>query len=279
MAGQLIDVDGEVEPFSRILKDIFHGTQQIEVSREWPQAGEFYKTVSRTIFQYHKGEYDRLNAVLRKRDPPTDVEQLLLTNPEYVHVRVRRFTRKPSEMANGLLKLKEAWCTQTYNGKPVFGEKQLKSFDGLIQLAKDGYLSDPPGVVVHFSRGTDRNGLTLWRTARGSSSNEGVHNKLHEDLNIENGSIEYVHLLLHAYIDRYNQKAAIRNIPGTVDYGHFNMQYKQITNEAMINICGKPKYPDLVGRNEFYIPGQTTVGVVRIFNEDPTQYLVEKVWL
>jgi hypothetical protein len=125
--------------------------------------------------------------------------------------------------------------------------------------------------------GVDKDRLTLWRTARGSSSNEGFHNHIHEDLNAENCGLEFVHLLLHAFIDRWNRAAAVRHIPGTVDYKHYNLQYKEETNTIFMELCGVPRYPDLAGRNEFYVPGQTTVGVTNIFNEDPTAHLVSQV--
>jgi hypothetical protein len=142
-------MDAQGEPQSRFLKDIFHALQQIEVRKDWPLAGEFYKTFSEAVFQYDAEDYKAVQAVLAKRDPPTSIEQMVMTDPRYVHQRVRRYPHKPSQLAANLRALKNAFGDAVYKGSRVFSAAQLKSFDSLIDLAATGYLTDPPGLKVH----------------------------------------------------------------------------------------------------------------------------------
>jgi hypothetical protein len=144
-------MDAPKEPVSRILKDIFHATQQIEVKRDWPLAGDFYKAFSRAIFQDDAEDYKAVNAVLAARQPKTSVEHMLLTNPRYIHQRVRRYPHQPSQLAANLRALKREFGDAKYKGSRVFNPAMLRCFDSLIDLAERGYLTDPPDVKVHTS--------------------------------------------------------------------------------------------------------------------------------
>jgi hypothetical protein len=258
-----------------VQKDIWHAFQNIDVPSDWALAGDFYKAFSRAFFRYVEENYNKVQAVLKARN--TSVEELVKSNPVYMNRRIRRVPHDPPELAANLHELRNAWKGATHRGKPVFGDCLVRKFDGLISLAERGFLSDPPDVQIHYPRGTDRDKLQLWRTVRGSNINEGMHNKLNEDLNVENSCAKYVHYLLMSVADRWNLAAAVRNIPGRVNHGHYDQHLLEDINELMVDLCGVPMYSDVPARGEFYVPGESTIGITRLYDEDPTAALLEKV--
>jgi hypothetical protein len=50
----------------------------------------------------------------------------------------------------------------------------------LLDAARRGFLSDPPGISLYYHMGKDNDGLSLYRTVRGTNSVEGgVHMAIH----------------------------------------------------------------------------------------------------
>ena len=102
----------------------------------------------------------------------------------------------------------ESWCDGCF-------EKKL-SVD-----IEDGFVSDIPGVALHFYVGKDDNELPLWRTARGSSKNEAEHKQLHQVTSSYSNSAE--NLMRRRVARRTIVNTSIEtNVYKGPDVGHFD---------------------------------------------------------
>jgi len=63
------------------------------------------------------------------------------------------------------------------DGQSIFFSKDAQEMsERLLDTARRGFLSDPLGIPLYYRMGIDRDGLTVYRTIRGTNSVEGgVH--------------------------------------------------------------------------------------------------------
>eukprot|EP00158_Paraphelidium_tribonemae_P006070 Partr_v1_DN27656_c2_g1_i3_m64859 len=88
----------------------------------------------------------------------------------------------------------------------------------MIHVRK-GCLSDPPGVEL-YAEVERRNGLTQYRSFRGTNSNEGtVHKDLRSKFGSNNSGPRLTYCILLDFAARLNMKAVVRN-KGGADHGH-----------------------------------------------------------
>jgi hypothetical protein len=98
--------------------------------------------------------------------------------------RIRHYIPSPSILFNHLKTLFHAYqdltCSIQSSKKSqphtFFDQSAQKMADSLLGTAWLGFLSDPPDIPLYYKMGTDRDGLTIYRTICGTSSVEGgVH--------------------------------------------------------------------------------------------------------
>ena len=69
--------------------------------------------------------------------------------------------------------------------KPLINSDNWKTAKNVLELIKNGYLSDPPGVALYTTIGIDKKagGLPIYICAQGTNSTEGgVHAQIHSHL-------------------------------------------------------------------------------------------------
>ena len=64
----------------------------------------------------------------------------------------------------------------------------------------------------------------------------------------------------------------MRNIPGTIDHGHFDTGMIDKLNNLVEELTGAPLHPEHRNNTGLYLQGQK-VGVVRLYREDPSANL------
>ena len=114
-------------------------------------------------------------------------------------------------------KYRDAIDTRT--GFPLY----TAEMDGIIEKAmihvSKGCLSDPPGIDL-YAEVERRNGLTQYRSYRGTNSNEGtIHKDLRSKFGSNNSGPRLTYCILTDFCARLNMKAVVRN-KGAKDYGH-----------------------------------------------------------
>lgn len=270
----LEEILGWAEGDMRILADVWHVMNRVELSRRSPLIQPFFRSFSLAIFNEYADDVAAVKAVLAKKG--VTYEEMIVKSPSWVYSRVRREAPKREIMKESLLGFRAIWENEKdpATGQPIFNTDVAKAFNNILKLVEKGHLSDPEGVQLYYPMGEDENGLQQWRCIRGSSINESIHNKIRESLDTENCSIELGDLMLAYFISVYNQRAAIRNIPGTPDEGHFDMGLTNKTNDLYERLTGRPFFPTTHGasRNKLFLSGERT-GVSKLFTTDPSEQL------
>lgn len=264
------------EDFVRIKKDPFHFMKSLDkfIPKQWSHKLDFYRDLSSTLFTLNPEDIAAVvevcNTALK-----CSLEDRLNDNSDWVWARVRRHIPRPAELAARLRRFWEKWgkVPNEQGTGPLFDEDAEHIFNLMIQTVELDQVSDPPGISLYRVLKTDVYGLTMYSCQRGTNQNESVHNKINEGLVTENCSVELADHLFSRFVYVHNQKAAIRNKPGTRDHGHYELDLVDKINELHMDLAGRPKYPNYTPATRFALTGETT-GVVRVVADDATRRLL-----
>ncbi|KAF9037406.1 hypothetical protein BDZ89DRAFT_1011046 [Hymenopellis radicata] len=119
----------------------------------------------------------------------------------------------------------------------------------LLETVRLGFLSDPQGISLYYVMGKDRDGLTLYRTVRGTNSVEGgVHMAVRRVFGSLKASPELAEKILIYWIFRRNQSVGYRNRTGRKFCGHFDLwvsdEIVEIT--ALLDVMPSFRLPHLL---------------------------------
>ena len=90
-------------------------------------------------------------------------------------------------------------------GQVFFSKDACGMAARLIDTARLGFLSDPVGVSLYYRMGIDKDGLSIYRTIRGTNSVEGgVHMTIHRVFGSLQASPELAECILVNWILRRN---------------------------------------------------------------------------
>lgn len=125
--------------------------------------------------------------------------------------RIRRFIPPRLVLVERLKVLFTAYqdiVCSTRGGRPVrfFSKEAREMAARLLETARLGFLSDPQGIHLYYKMGVDRDGLTVYRTIRGTNSVEGgVHMTIRRVFGSLQASPELAECLLLNWILRRNK--------------------------------------------------------------------------
>ncbi|KAG2489577.1 hypothetical protein HYH03_012025 [Edaphochlamys debaryana] len=116
-----------------------------------------------------------------------------------------------------------------------------------VKLMRDninkGWLSDPPGRIMHANLETDPTKPPVWVVFRGTSPLEGFHKHFHDVLAGNNYSPELAEALYVLFIGRWNQKQDIKY--GVPDRGTFNRPLLAKVNALCSQLHVAIPYPEV----------------------------------
>jgi hypothetical protein len=156
----------------------------------------------------------RINAWGATQSPPCTYASLRNSSPEWLRKRCKHIVPPPD-----ILYPLVANVFRTYgplidpdSKKPLFSPDNWKTAKNVLDLIKNGYLSDPPGVVLYTVIGIDMKagGLLIYRCARGTNATEGgVHTHIRSRLPKFGVSIRHVQASLMDFTLRHNLLVSI----------------------------------------------------------------------
>ena len=106
---------------------------------------------------------------------------------QYIAKRVRRRVPPPTILYNRIKALFEFFKDKkdTKTGVILFHDKNKKKFNNMLEMVKKGYASDPVNIAMYIAKTNrhgiplvDKDGLTLYRSIRGTSNLESLHQYL-----------------------------------------------------------------------------------------------------
>ncbi|KAF7310618.1 hypothetical protein HMN09_00604600 [Mycena chlorophos] len=153
------------------------------------------------------------------------------------------------------------------DSKKFFSKDARKQAASLIETARLGFLSDPPGLALYYFRGRDKSGLALYRTIRGTNSVEGgVHKQIRRIFGSLHASLALTEAILGNWFHRRNRRIGHYNRAGARWSNHFDIWLLDEIVETAIKLDVKPTFPEpalLATR----IATSETFGVIPITSE------------
>lgn len=148
-----VDPDASAaQPSSRVLQDVFHCQQQI--LRTLPAKHSLLKPFSRELseafFVEDAADVQAVKDWLSTRDE--SLEQLRLRSPDWLWRHVRRTVPLPIELERRLLAVIDRYKSNA----EFFRPPTAKQFEAVIEQARAGLLSDPPGHALYMKDGETR---------------------------------------------------------------------------------------------------------------------------
>jgi len=233
---------------TRILEDILHVEDRLlRILLEKHSAYKpFAFAFSQAIFVYDRDDRTAVEAVLKKQNMTW--EYALRTKKTAIHRRVRRYVPPPDIVCHALETLFSCWqdvpCALDPERGTLFNKAARNEAKNILQTARLGFISDPPGIPLYYKMGVDRNGLPYYRCVRGTNSIEGgVHMPLRRTFGSLNASPQLTDALLCNIRHRRNTTIGHFNRTGQKHQSHFDQWLQDEIVEIAAEVGMKPSFP------------------------------------
>jgi hypothetical protein len=102
-------------------------------------------------------------------------DEMLIRNPRYIAARTPRHVPAPSVLVPAIEHVYRNYgnALDAKTSAPLFSKQAWQKANAVVELARQGYLSDIDGVVLYEHTGVDKHGLQLWKCTRGTNEVEG----------------------------------------------------------------------------------------------------------
>jgi hypothetical protein len=202
---------------TRVLDDAFHYMDRLLrlLSKKHSAFKAFAHDFSEAIFIRDKSDELAVRAVLEKNG--IDWEYAKRAKAAALNRRIRRYIPSRIVLEKRLQTLFDAYadiqCSTKKARGSFFSDEAKEMVKNLLETVRKGYLSDPPGISLYFLMGKDRDGLNLYRTARGTNSVEGgFHMVVRRVFGSLRASPELAECLLVNWILRRNMEVCFNPI-------------------------------------------------------------------
>lgn len=119
---------------------------------------------------------------------------MLARYPRFITARVPRHVPAPSILTKSLEFVFSTFgnAKDAKSGAPLFNKTAWKKASAVLQLAREGYLSDIKGIAQYEKAGRDQYGLQLWKCLRGTNKVEGgPHGDIYRKFGALHGMYSY----------------------------------------------------------------------------------------
>jgi hypothetical protein len=160
--------------YSRIKKDIYHGFSMPVLPVNHGLRPIFLRSLRDHMMRWDPNVRQTVDHVCQK-EFKLSFDQMLIRNPRWIQERVPRTVPTPSVL---VLSLQHVYDTLAHgrdakSGQMLFNKQAEKKFKAVLELAREGYLSDIPGVKMYVKTSVDKYGLQKYRCLRGTNKVEG----------------------------------------------------------------------------------------------------------
>ena len=194
---------------SRVLKDVFHVFNMLRLSTSHGLRKEFARVLRDAIFVPDREDRMRISAWASCLKPPKTFESLQMTRPAWLWKRCRRVIPPPNILFPLIERLFATYgpLKDSTTNLPLFNRHNWKTARGILELIRQGYVSDPPGISLYTVIGLDSKAgnLPIYRCARGTNFTEGgVHTHLLSRLPLSGVSVRHLNACLCDFVLQHN---------------------------------------------------------------------------
>jgi hypothetical protein len=160
--------------YSRILKDIFHAFHVIPISTTHGLRAAFLRALCDHIMRWDPVARIKVDEVCRRVYGFT-FEVMLARSTRYILQRTPRYVSSPNVLVPMIQHIYDVFgnALDAETQLPLFSKNAWQKANAVLELARQGYLSDLPGVPMCEKAGVDEHGLEKWTCRRGTNKVEG----------------------------------------------------------------------------------------------------------
>ena len=254
-----------------VLGDAFHFMDRTKVPTHHDYKALYFRSLRSAMFIMHQGDVENVRAVLSRKQGQT-WEKKMAFDFNYIAQRVRRRI-PPAQILHRRMQYIYHFFrdkVDSRTGNVLFNEAARKKFELVMALVQNGYASDPSGISMyvrktnkHGKQMVDMDGLQLYRSLRGTSNLESLHQYFTTSFGHTNSGPRYSDMLLMVIRHQYNWRASLHNRPYFPPLSHYNGLLIDRINELYEEIYGHPKYKHWISFNES-LPGESPYGIVPV---------------
>lgn len=182
------------ENYTLIKKDIFHAFHMLPIPINHGARPTFLRALRDHILQWDPTARAAVEKVCKEKFN-LSFDQMLLRNPRFIAERTPRYVPPPSILVASIKHVYSMFqdTVDAKTGVRLFTEQfQLKA-NAVLELARQGYLSDVEGVPMYEKAGFDKYGLQKWKCLRGTNNVEGgPHGDIYRKFGALNGKISRI---------------------------------------------------------------------------------------
>lgn len=258
----------------KVLADAFHLMDRAKCPMHHEYKALYFRALRAAMFVMNEEDVADVKRVLESK-PGESWEKKLAFDFPYIAARVRRRI-PPPEMLYHRLKavfdfFKDKRDSETND--PLFNTRNQNKFLNMLEIVRKGYASDPTHMSMYVPKTNaygqnmkDRDGLQLYRSIRGTSNLESLHQYLTTSFDHTTAGPWYSDMVLAIVRHHYNWRMSRKNRPGFPPLSHYNGLLIDRVNNLYESIYGYPKYPQWKSFNE-NLPLQSAYGIVAIDQE------------
>ncbi|KAF9020333.1 hypothetical protein BDZ89DRAFT_1116416 [Hymenopellis radicata] len=236
---------------TRVLDDAFHFMDRLLrlLSKKHSAFKAFSHDFSEAIFIRDKDDVAAVRAALEKRG--INWEYAKRAKAAGLNRRIRRYIPNRHVLCERLTALftgyQDIICSTQIEHPSrgrFFCDDARQMADRLLDTVSRGFLSDPAGIPLYYTMGKDRDGLTVYRTMRGTNSVEGgVHMAIRRVFGSLKASPILGECILISWTFRRNQSVGYHNRTGKKFRGHFDLWLSDEIVEICTLLDVKPSFP------------------------------------
>ncbi|PPR00790.1 hypothetical protein CVT24_000755 [Panaeolus cyanescens] len=213
---------------SRIIKDAFHLMNMFNIPSHHGLRREFSQALRDALFIPDPKDAGRISMWGNLQNPPVTFNDLRRFWPKWLWMRCKRLIPPPEILYGRVEKVLKAYgaMKDAVSQEPLFNDARWKIADNVLDMIKNGYVSDPgPDVPLYSMIGLDKKtSLPLYRCFRGTNVTEGgVHTHLRPHLPSGGVSIRHTNAALMDFVLHHNLRVGLKNTTGQTYQGHYSI--------------------------------------------------------
>lgn len=172
---QIIDSPPDVRnEYTRIKKDIFHAFHMLPIPVNHGVRPAFLRALRDHILRWDPFSRAQVDEVCR-RHFNLSFDQMLARKPRFIAERTPRHVPSPSVLVPAIQHVYNMFrhATDAKTGVPLFTPAFIAKAEAVLELARQGHLSDVPDIPMYEHAGIDKYGLQKWKCVRGTNKVEG----------------------------------------------------------------------------------------------------------
>ena len=160
--------------YTRIKKDIFHAFQMIPTPLNHGMRPAFLRALRDHLMRWDPIAKSEVDRVCQKSFNLT-FDEMLVRDPCWVAEWTPRHVPSPSILVPAIQHIFQTFgnSIDAKTNSPLFSKQAWLKADAVLELARQGYLSDVDGVNLYEKAGVDKYGLQKWKCSRGTNNVEG----------------------------------------------------------------------------------------------------------